>query len=215
MATNPKIDLYLEEGCGRCNRYQTPDCKVHRWSAALSELRRIALETGLEEEYKWSQPTYTFNGKNVFIVSALNDFALLAFFKGSLLKDERELLVAPGANSQASRQFKFTDVKRIRELESTIKAYIYEAVEIEKAGLEVHFKERPEPMPEELEQAMEIDPDLKAAFENLTPGRQRGYILYFSQPKQSQTRINRIEKYRQAIIDGKGMHDDYRMNRKM
>ena len=211
---NPKIDTYLLEGCGRCPHYRSPKCKVHLWPEELKQLRRIVLETGLEEEYKWSQPCYTFGGNNILIVSALKEYATLAFFKGSLLKDDKSLLVAPGVSSQASRQFRFTNVKDILNLEATIKAYIFEAIEVERAGLKVEFKQNPEPIPDELQQKLDEDAFFKNAFDALTPGRQRGYILYFSQPKQSKTRVARIERYVSKILNGEGMHDKYKKTTK-
>lgn len=204
---NPNVDEYLAIGCGRCELYNTPQCKVHHWPEELVQLRRIALECGLLEEYKWSQPCYTFQGKNVLIVTALKDYACLAFFKGVLLKDPDKLLIAPGKSSQSDRQFRFTNADDILKLESTIKAYIHEAIEVEKAGLKVNFKKNLEPIPEELLQKFEAYPDLKTAFEALTPGRQRGYILHFSAPKQSATRTSRIEKCIDKIMTGKGFHD--------
>ena len=137
---NSKIDLYLEDGCGRCALYKTPQCKVIPWRTELSQLRRIALECGLKEELKWSVPCYTYKGKNIIIVSALKNFATLSFFKGSLLNDKKKELIAPGKNSQATKYFKFTDVKTILDKENIIKNYIYEAIEIEKAGLNVKYK---------------------------------------------------------------------------
>lgn len=207
MIRMEKVDTYLLEGCGRCEKYRTPQCKVQTWQNELIELRRIALESGLKEEYKWSQPCYTFEGSNIFLVTAFKEYAALAFFKGSLIKDSKKLLVAPGKNSQASRQFRFTNQKEILKLEPLIKAYIKEAIEIEKSGVKVEFKISPEPIPEELEEQFKKDHSLKLAFEALTPGRQRGYILYFSQPKQSKTRTVRIEKFKSKILEGKGFHD--------
>jgi uncharacterized protein YdeI (YjbR/CyaY-like superfamily) len=131
----------------------------------------------------------------------------LSFFKGSLLKDDHKILVKPGENSQATRFAKFTNVEDIIEKESILRAYIFEAIEVEKAGLKVDFKKNPEPVPDELQQKFEEDPAFRAAFEALTPGRQRGYILYFSQPKQAKTRESRIDKCMQQIFNGKGMHD--------
>ncbi len=204
---NHKVDLYLEEGCGRCSLYRTPHCKVHHWPEELRELRRIVLECGLEEAYKWSQPCYLFQKKNILLITALKEHAAIAFFKGALLADPRGILLAPGPNSQSARQLRFTRVKDILEMEPVLKAYIYEAIEVEKMGLKVDFKKNPESMPEELRNTFEEIPGLKAAFEALTPGRQRGYMLYFSQAKQSKTRRDRIEKYLKKIFQGKGMHD--------
>ena len=204
---NSKVDTYLIEGCGRCDFYRSPKCKVHFWPSELKRLRQIILECGLKEEIKWSNPCYTFQNKNVLMLSAFKKFASIAFFKGSLLKDEKKLLVAPGENSQASRQLCFTDEKDIRKIEQDIKAYIFEAIEIEKAGLKVNFKKESGPWPEELVQKFEELPKLKVAFEKLSPGRQRGYILYFSQAKQSKTRETRIDRCIPKILDGVGLNE--------
>jgi uncharacterized protein YdeI (YjbR/CyaY-like superfamily) len=204
---NHQVDLYLEEGCGRCSFYKTPNCKVHRWPEELKQLRRIVLETGLQEEFKWSQPCYTYKNKNILLVSAFKEYAAVAFFKGSLLKDPYHILVAPGNNSQAARQARFTNVEDILEKEPVLKATIDEAIDLEKAGLKVDFKKKPEPIPGELQQKFNEIPELKAAFEALTPGRQRGYILYFTQPKQSTTRMSRIDKNLEKIFSGKGIND--------
>lgn len=204
---NAKIDIYLEDGCGRCSLYKTPQCKVHTWQEELKQLRRIVLEGGLQEDFKWSQPCYTFQKKNILLVTAFKDYATVAFFKGSLLKDPYQILVAPGKNSQAVRQMRFTNVATIFELEPVLKAYISEALELEKKGLKITFKKNPEPIPEELLQKFNKDPEFKNSFEALTTGRQRGYILYFSQPKQSKTRASRIEKCLENILIGKGLHD--------
>jgi uncharacterized protein YdeI (YjbR/CyaY-like superfamily) len=204
---NEKVDLYLEEGCGRCSFYRTPQCKVHSWTEELRELRRIVLSCGLEEAYKWSQPCYTYGNSNIVLVTAFREYAALAFFKGTLLQDPEGILVAPGEHSQSARQVRFTQVSEIRQMEAVLKAYIYEAIEAEKAGLAVEFRKEPEPVPEELQKKFDEMPALKNAFETLTPGRQRGYILYFSQPKQSKTRESRIEKYLEKILQGKGIND--------
>ena len=204
---NHKVDLYLEEGCGRCPLYKTMQCKVHHWPEELRQLRRIVLECGLDEEYKWSQPCYTFQGANIVLVTAFREYAALAFFKGALLADPEGILIAPGENSQSARQIRFTSVGQIMEMESVLKAYIYEAVEVERIGLKVKFKKKPLCIPEELQSKFNDMPALKSAFEALTPGRQRGYIIYFSQPKQSKTRLARIEKYMEDIFRGRGIND--------
>lgn len=211
---NQKVDQYLVEGCMRCELGGTPQCKVLSWTNELETMRQIVLETGLKEEVKWGVPCYTFQDKNILLVSALKEFSAISFFKGSLLKDPANVLVAPGKNSQASRYLKFKSVDEIIKKEQTIKEYIREAVEIEKSGKKVEFKKNPEPMPEELEQKMEEDPYFRDAFERLTPGRQRGYIIFFSQPKQSQTRISRIEKCTSKILNGEGLHDKYQSMKK-
>lgn len=211
---NKSVDNYFIDGCGRCDLGGTPDCKVHRWKGELELLRSIVQECGLTEECKWGVPCYTFQHNNVLVVSALKDYCSISFFKGSLLRDEKGLLTKPGENSQATRLLKFTDMKGIHAFEDDIKHYIFEAVEVEKAGLKVEFKKNPEPIPEELEAKFEQDPGLKMAFEALTRGRQRGYILYFSQPKQSKTRTSRIEKSIPKILNGEGLHDHYKSMRK-
>lgn len=214
MERNPKVDLFLEEGCGRCKLYQTPDCKVHQWQELLVNLREIVLSCGLKEELKWAQPCYTFKGKNVLIVSAFKAHATISFFKGSLLNNEHQLLVSPGENSQATRQLNYTNLTELLAQKDQIKALIFEAIELEKQGKKVVFKKKTEEQPEELKALFDQDSDFRVAFEALTPGRQRGYLIYFSQAKQSATRIKRIEKYRSLILQGLGIHDEYKMNQK-
>lgn len=211
---NPNVDIYLTDGCGRCALYQTPACKVHTWQQELKQLRRVALDCDLEETYKWSQPCYTYQNSNVLLVTAFKDYATIAFFKGTLLEDTDGMLIAPGESSQAARQLRFTNVKDILAREATTKAYIHQAIEVEKAGLKVSFKSNPEPIPEELQKKLEHDASFKTAFEALTPGRQRGYIIYFSQPKQAATRNARIEKCISKILKGEGMQDGYKARKK-
>ncbi|MBN8693159.1 MAG: DUF1801 domain-containing protein [Bacteroidetes bacterium] len=207
--TNTKqVDQYLIDGCGRCKLYKTPQCKVHTWSTELKVLRAIIQDCGLTEELKWSVPCYTFENKNVLILAAFKDYCSVSFFKGALLKDAKKLLSSPGENSQAARQFRFTSVKEIEKLSTNIKAYIKEAIELEKQGKKIEFKQTSEDlMIEELESAFKKNASLKKAFYALTPGRQRGYLLFFSQAKQSATRASRIEKCTAAILKGKGLND--------
>lgn len=204
-----KIDEYLEIGCMRCPLGATSDCRVHNWTEELKLLREIILDTGLKEEHKWGVPCYTFNDKNVIILSALKETCTLSFFKGALLNDENNLLVKPGKNSQAARLFKFKNSDEIKSIQGQIKEYIFEAIEIEKSGLKIEYQKNPEPIPEELENFMEKDPIFKSAFEALTPGRQRGYIIYFSAAKQPKTRVSRIEKSVSKILNGVGLNDKY------
>ncbi len=212
---NPKVDVYLVAGCGRCPLGNTPECKVHDWTQELETLRTFVLDCGLTEELKWGVPCYTFQEKNILIVGAFKEYCAVSFFKGSLLKDVNGVLLSPGENSQAARMFRFTNVGEVLKMESILKAYIYEAVEVEKAGLKVPFKPISEhKIPEELQRKLEDDPAFNSAFNALTPGRQRGYLIYFSQPKQSKTREARIEKYMPQIFNGIGIHDEYRMMRK-
>lgn len=208
LTLNPEVDKYLIDGCMRCKYGGTPQCKVNNWTEELETLRQIVLETGLKEELKWGAPVYTHNGKNIVSVNALKESANISFFKGVLLTDTHKILRQQG-NLQSDRIIKFTNVNDIKQLEDVLKAYITEAVAIEESGKKVAFKKNPEPIPEELMQAFEDDPAFKKAFYALTPGRQRGYIIHFSKPKQTQTRLGRIEKYKQQIFQGVGLHDKY------
>lgn len=202
-----KVDDYFLSGCGRCPLFDTPQCKVHTWQKELAKLRLLILDCGLTEEAKWGHPVYSYGKSNIVMLGAFNDNTVLSFFKGALLQDSEGILSKPGENSQAARVVRFTDVQQVIALEAILKSYIYEAVEVEQAGLKVEFKKNPEPIPEEFQRKLDEIPALKTAFEALTPGRQRGYILHFSQPKQSKTRESRIEKCMQQILDGKGMND--------
>lgn len=204
---NSQVNTYLTDGCGRCSLYRTPACKALVWQQELKQLRSLMLACGLQEEFKWSQPCYTFQNSNVVLVTAFKEYVALAFFKGALLQDTHQILTAPGKNSQAVRQARFTDVQRIQEAAPVLQAYIREAIALEEAGLKVNFKKEVEPILAELQAAFDKLPALQAAFEGLTPGRQRGYILHFSQPKQSKTRTARIEKHLERILQGKGLHD--------
>lgn len=206
---NPQVDDYLVNGCMRCKYGATPKCKVNDWREELETLRQIVLETGLKEEVKWGVPVYTNKGKNIVSVSALKESATIGFFKGALLEDNQNILVQQGA-IQAARIIRFTSLNSIKTLEKTLKAYIQEAITIEESGKKIVFSKQKEVLPEELIQAFESDPGLKKAFYALTPGRQRGYIIYFSQPKQSVTRSSRIEKCKQQIFEGIGLNDKYK-----
>jgi len=206
--SNPEVDLYLAEGCGRCPLWRTPACKVHPWQEELALLRTILLGSALTEEVKWKVPCYTFKGSNVLILSAFKEYCSISFFKGALLKDAHGILEKPGENTQGGRLIRFTDLQKIETLKPMISAYIEEAVAVEKAGLTVTYKATADfEIPDELVDQFDEDPDFRTAFEALTPGRQRGYLLYFSAPKQAKTRVARVEKYRQKIFDGKGVHD--------
>ena len=205
---NVKVDTYFVDGCGRCPLGGTPQCKVNNWQEELKLLRMIVLDCGLTETSKWGVPCYTFEQKNIVIVSAFKDYCALSFFKGALLHDADGILDKPGENTQAARLIRFTSVQEIVDKKAILEAYIYEAIEAEKASLKVDFKEKAElEFPEELQKKLAESPALKHAFEALSPGRQRGYILYFSAAKQAKTRVARIEKYRPHILNGKGMHD--------
>jgi uncharacterized protein YdeI (YjbR/CyaY-like superfamily) len=190
---NPKVDQYL--------------AKETQWQEELYLLREIVLETSLEENFKWKQPVYSHKGKNVLNITGFKNYASLAFFKGALLKDPYNILISPGENSQHFRQFRFTSVQEIQNMRSKISEYIYEAIEIEKSGAKITSTKDTVPMPEELSQIFKMNPDFEAAFTKLTPGRQRAYLMFFNQAKQSKTRINRIEKYQPRILKGFGMND--------
>ena len=178
------------------------------WQAESKQLRRICLDCGLRETFKWMHPCYTFDGKNIVLIHGFKNYCALLFHKGVLLKDAENLLVQQTENVQLQRQLRFKTVTEILNLEATIKAYIFEAVEVEKAGLKVKTKKTSDyEVPEELTKAFKEDPELKTAFKALTPGRQRGYLLFFSQAKQAKTRESRIKKYTPKIFAGKGHNE--------
>jgi uncharacterized protein YdeI (YjbR/CyaY-like superfamily) len=191
--TNPKVDAYISED--------------QKWRKESERLRMISLGCGLTEELKWGKPCYTFGESNVVLIQGFKDYCALMFCKGALLKDPKGILKRIGEHTQGARQARFTNVREIVEMEPTLKAYIYEAVEAEKAGLKVILNRNPVPIPKELKYKFDDIPALKTAFYALTPGRQRGYLFYFSGAKQSKTRESRIEKCRRRILDGKGLND--------
>jgi uncharacterized protein YdeI (YjbR/CyaY-like superfamily) len=207
---NPKVDLFIADGCGRCDYYATDKCKVRTWQMELQHLRQIMLETDLTEEVKWGVPVYTHQGKNIVIISALKDCVTFGFLKGVLLSDPKKILEQQGPSVQSARIIRFTSVDQVTNLSDTIKEYVKEAVAIEESGAKVEFKKDLEPVPDELMEKFEELPALKDAFYTLTPGKQRGYIIHFSQPKQSQSRISRIEKCIDKIMNGEGFHDAYK-----
>lgn len=208
MISNPDVDPYFIQGCMRCPLGATPACKVHNWAEELKQLRALLHTTPLTETLKWSVPCYTYQGNNVLILSAFKGYCAVSFFKGSLLEDHAGHLHSPGEHSQASRLFKFTSPEQVLEMEPVVLAYIDEAIMIEKEGRKVAFRKPNDlPWPDELIEVFAQDEELQIAFEMLTPGRQRGYLLFFSSPKQPKTRLSRIEKYRDWILSGKGIHD--------
>jgi uncharacterized protein YdeI (YjbR/CyaY-like superfamily) len=182
--------------------------KAKTWQEEYKLLRTIVLDTGLTEELKWGQPCYMFEKKNIVIIHGFKEYCALLFFKGALLKDKNGILIRQTENVQSARQIRFTSVKEIVKLKAVLKAYIYEAIEVEEAGLKVEFKKTNDfKIPEEFETMLKKMPALKKAFYALTPGRQRAYIFYFSSAKQSKTRETRVEKYMPQILDGKGLDD--------
>ncbi len=182
--------------------------KATRWQNEYEILRRLVLDCGLTEELKWGCPCYTFQKRNVVLIHGFKEYCALLFMKGALLKDAEKILVQQTENVQAARQIRFTSVQQIKKMQRVLKAYITEATEVEKAGLKVTLKSPKEfNMPEEFQNVLEDMPELKTAFGGLTPGRQRGYLLYFSAPRQAKTREARIEKYLEKILRGKGLDD--------
>jgi uncharacterized protein YdeI (YjbR/CyaY-like superfamily) len=192
--TNPKVDFFFT--------------KAKKWQAEFKKLRMIILDSPLTEQLKWGKPCYTFQNSNIVIIQGFKEYCALLFWKGALLKDDDGILIQQTENVQAARQIRFTNLQQVVELEPILKAFIKEAIGVEKAGLQVPYKKTSEfKMPEEFQNKLDKIPALKAAFKALTPGRQRGYLLYFSAPKQSKTRESRVEKCMQQILNGKGLND--------
>ena len=191
---NPKVDFFFD--------------KAKQWQKEFEKLRTIALDTELEEDLKWGCPCYTYQGKNIFLIHGFKEYCALLFFKGALMKDPENILIQQTENVQAARQIRFTDVKQIIDLEKVLKTYMFEAAEIEESGAKVEMKKTREfEMPDEFQKKLDENDELKEAFEALTPGRQRAYLLHFSSAKQSKTRESRIEKYIPEILNGKGLND--------
>ena len=191
---NPKVDWFFS--------------KAAKWQKEFQKLRTIVLGCDLAEELKWGHPCYQFEKRNIVLIHGFKDYCALLFFKGALLKDKKKILIQQTENVQAARQIRFTSLKEIVKLESVLKGYIYEAVEVEEAGLKVPLKKTKEfAMPQEFQNRLDRSPALKKAFYALTPGRQRGYLLYFSSAKQAKTRESRVEKYSPQILEGKGLDD--------
>ena len=194
MNTNPEVDFFFD--------------KAAKWQKEFEKLRTIILDCGLTEELKWGQACYTFQGNNIVLIHGFKEYCALLFFKGALLNDPDGILIQQTENVQSARQVRFTNLKDIVKQERTLKAYVYEAIEVERAGLKVKLKETADfKIPEEFQKKLNKNAALKKAFNALTPGRQRQYIFHFSQPKQAKTREARIEKYMSQILDGKGLND--------
>ena len=191
---NPKVDWFFS--------------KDTKWEKEYEKLRVIILDCGLTEELKWGCPCYTLGESNIVLIHGFKEYCALLFFKGALLNDPNGMLIQQTKNVQSARQIRFTNVREIVKMERILKAYIYEAIEVERAGLKVNFKKTSEyKIPEEFQKKLNKNSVLKTAFDALTPGRQRAYIFYFSQPKQSKTRESRVEKYTKQILNGKGLND--------
>ncbi len=192
---NPKVDFYFT--------------KAKKWRQEFEKLRMIILDCGLTEELKWGCPCYTFREKNIVLIHGFKEYCALLFMKGALLHDAEGILIQQTKNVQSARQIRFTHTREIAKMEPMLKAYINEAIEVEKSGAKVNLKRTSEfKVPEEFQNKLDKTPALKAAFEALTPGRQKGYIFYFSQPKQSKTRESRVEKHMEQILNGKGLNDE-------
>jgi len=205
---NLTADTYFLDGCGRCPLMATPQCKVNTWKQELALLRRIVLDCGLIEEVKWGVPVYTWQNRNILLLGAFKASCTLSFFKGVLLEDADRILCLPGESTQSAKLIRFTKVSEIARIEALLKAYIFEAIEVERAGLKVVLKTSSElAVPAELKSRFAAVPGLQAAFEALTPGRQRAYILYFAAPKQAKTREARVLKCTSQVLAGKGLTD--------
>jgi len=192
---NPKVDFYFN--------------KAKKWQEEFEKLRMIILDCGLTEELKWGVPCYTFEKRNIVLIHGFKEYCALLFVKGALLNDAKGILITQTKNTQAARQIRFTNVREIVKMKPILKAYIYEAIEVEKAGLKVNFKKTTEfIIPAEFQNKLHEIPALKTAFDALTPGRQRAYVLYFSAPKQSKTREARVGKCMQHILSRKGLNDE-------
>lgn len=189
---NPRVDFYFD--------------KAQKWQEEIEKLRTIVLDCGLDEELKWGCPCYTFQNKNIVLIHVFKEYCALLFFKGALLNDPNAILIQQTTNTQATRQIRFTNVREIARIENVLKAYVYEAIEVEKAGLKVELKKTADfPVAEEFKNKLDKSPALKKAFYQLTPGKQRAYLLYFSAPKQSKTRQSRVEKCVQQILSGEAL----------
>lgn len=202
------VDQYLESGCGRCEFGGTPQCKVHAWDEELRLLRETVQASELIEEIKWGVPCYTQDGKNILTLSALKDSVVLSFFRGAEMKDPENILEKPGENSRFARYIRFTDVQTVTSRKRAILSYIQEAIALEKSGKQAEASnDVPLEYPEELMQMFEMNSSFAEAFSALTPGRKRGYLIYFSSAKQSKTKFARIEKCMPKIFMGKGWNE--------
>lgn len=204
---NTTFDSYVHDGCGRCAKFQTPQCKVHRWTDILHALRQLLLQAGLNEQMKWGSPCYMVDDKNVIMLASFNEHCGLSFFKGAALRDDHNLLVAPGPNSRYGRFLKFTSVDQVHDRHPHILDLIQQAIQFEREGGKIDQPDEPEPLPAELEQRLASDPDLEQAFYALTPGRQRSHAIFIAGAKQAETRENRVDRCIPKILAGKGYNE--------
>ena len=214
MIKATSVDQYLLDGCGRCSKGGTPSCTVHTWHPILVAMRELATECMLTEEVKWSVPCYTLKGKNVLMIHAFMEYCSIMFMKGSLLTDPENILHRQTEHVTAGRQLRYTNLEGFLAQRDRAKAFILEAITLEEAGKKVEKRTEEEPMVEELKEAFAQDEAFKNAFYQLTPGRQRAYLLHFAQPKQAETRASRIVKGMPLIMRGEGLHDAYQNRKK-
>jgi uncharacterized protein YdeI (YjbR/CyaY-like superfamily) len=201
------VDAYLQDGCGRCDLYRTPACKVHRWTGALVALRELLLAAGLTEEMKWGSPCYTLGGKNVVMLLSLKGYCAVSFFKGAVLEDVDGVLVSAGPNSRHARALRFTSLAEVVERRDQAAALVAQAIALERSGVKVEPTAPLEPVPDELARLLATEPELQAAFDALTPGRRRSHILHIAGAKQAATRAQRVTRSVPVILAGRGHNE--------
>ncbi len=208
MIKPQNVDDFLKDGCGRCSKGGTPECKVHNWTQELAYLRQLCVESGLTETIKWGMPVYMHKEKNVIILAAFKEFSSIGFFKGIMLNDPEQILQISGENTQDSRLIKFKSISEVLEKSHWIRVFIQDAIQIEDQGLKPEKSPKKNlELPQELSDFLNKSPEHKTAFENLTPGRQRSWVIFINGAKQSATRESRVAKAAPKILEGKGMHD--------
>lgn len=204
---NTSVESFLRDGCGRCDHFKTPECKVHQWTEPLEALRELLLAAGLEEQMKWGSPCYMLDGKNVIMLVALKDCCAISFFKGAALVDDEGLLERPGPNSRFGRYLKFRSFAEVKAKKKITRRLVEQALELERTGTKVKAPSAAEPVPAELASRLATDPVLRRAFEALTPGRRRSHVLQISGAKQAETRERRVERCAQDILAGRGFNE--------
>ncbi|MBX7098721.1 MAG: YdeI/OmpD-associated family protein [Myxococcaceae bacterium] len=207
MMNTTSVDAYLRDGCGRCEKYRTPACKVHLWARPLEALRALVLESELVEEMKWGSPCYTLGGKNVLMIASFKEYCALQFFKGAALEDPDGVLESAGPNSQHVRFIKFRSGQDVAARKKAAKRLVAQAIELERAGGKVAPRSTPDAVPEELARRLAAQPALRRAFDALTPGRRRSHVLHVSGAKQAETRERRVDRCAEAILAGRGFNE--------